>query len=1246
MKKLTQILMVTYSLMLLSSLNLNAQVDQTFWFVVPETTRDHKKAPGLLRITAFDKTATVRISQPANSNFQPITLTVPANRQEKVEFFDYNNKDRPERGDGSLAYEKMLWSIENGTLDAVTFNNGTVLKHDWDEFTMDAHNNPVVSGSNNIPIFNKGLLIESTNGADISVYYEVANGNNPERFNLKGSNALGSGFLIPSQNVFYNHYSKSREKVDIVATEDNTEITFTFDRNIHDFVGKPDTGNEFTITLNRGQTFSLRCNSPGTEAFRGKHLGGIFIESKDNKKIAITISDDSIQELDERGHWDLVGDQLIPITIAGYRHIAMHPSFGTIYGTSYKDYMSETASVSNRVFIWPVSEDPGRIYIDGIAVTKNSSEFFKRGDFYVANISDNGIFIETEERAIVYQISSYGYELGGGVLPALECTGSKQVSFARVYSGNFFIQILTKKKNIRDNNGQINLEVNTQSGNNLTEEFFGTSAQPIENRWEKVDTEEGLDENEEWYSFAKLIVDEFSTNDVVTVKFKDSEYNDEFDRLFHLSVLDANGRSMSYGYFSAYNALAVAGPNAMCIGTDVELTSNNPNASWFHDSNPLIPFETSSDTVYVTNTGEYWVEIPNSSCGSSEPVIIDYIIPNFQLGPDTIVCPGEPVDLGIEELAYTAEYSWYVNNVLVPDNQTFEYSFVTAANNTYNIILKAKTNVDGIECEHADTIVVTVGPQPVISLDEEEAVCAGSELRTDYYDFLTYEWVFPDGTISNDTYIIPADEGNYTLTVSTADGCTLTQDIDVTIHELPEVTLDPVMECIGTDGTLTPNITSTAASYTLLWNDENASTTPTLTLTEPREDIGVKVTDSNGCEAEDFASFGWHNETVFPSDTILMCYSNLLELEIEDSFTGYSWTYDPDPDSGGGPVALNGTTQTANNHILRIQAEANADSWSGRYFVEALDAHGCPVDSYFDLIITPLPYIELIQPQISVTDPSMCQGDTITITYTDNYDRQFTNYKWSYRADPLGTYTQIKDGPQDWIEAFDAGQYYLYAEMENGCNAEGDVQVTTVDAPVLEMSDQEACPEDNIVLEMASYNSNYNNESEPARYEWRRTIANMEITDQLPVISTDATYTVDEANRGSYRLTVFNSMGCFASEFAIASSLDETPVNLEDVEICENESYTLEIPAELASLGGTYQWHQESPVEMPFPFANQSWDLGEPAKGTYTYRLDYNNTDGCFSSGTMTLTVLPSPAFTLPSGEICEGETISITARG
>src|SRR5690554_4278959 len=567
-------LLLSATLMLLTNLTgTYAQVDQTFWFVVPETTRDHAKTHGVLRITAFDQTAQVSISQPANLEFQPINLNVAAGTQQKVEFADYGRGiEWPTSGGGwnsnidiNLPYtgerldiEKMLITIENGTIDPVEWSNtpnGTryvVVNQDWPN-GIDGNKNLIdIDGPEDIPILNKGLLIESD--ADISVYYEIANKNNPERFNLKGKNALGRKFLVPSQNKYYNNQSGShgaREKIDLVATEDGTEVTITFNRNKHDFYGKPENGNTIIVKLKKGQTFPLRSNK--TDA--GDHLGGIIIES--NKDIAVTISDDSIRYDTELGHWDLIGDQLIPISVAGRNYIAMHPSYGTIHEEKYwadneRASKVNESSVMNSVFIWPTKNDT-EISINGTSVGT-----YDLGEFKEVLITNNAIYISANEEVLVYQVSSYKYELGGAVLPALDCTGSNSVSFAKIYEGAFFVQILTKKKNIWDENGHLKLEALVQDGGTLRPfpEFFDIDPDNSSADWQPVTGTEMDNENEEqWYSFVKLFkhkdvaTGDLTSNVPYTIRFKQSGDKDPSifdDQLFHLSVHDANGASMSY----------------------------------------------------------------------------------------------------------------------------------------------------------------------------------------------------------------------------------------------------------------------------------------------------------------------------------------------------------------------------------------------------------------------------------------------------------------------------------------------------------------------------------------------------------------------------------------------------------------------------------------------------------------------------------------------------------------------------
>ncbi len=169
------------ALLIIQSSHITGQTDTDFWFVAPETTRDHGKEPGVLQITTFEHDAHVIISMPANPNFQPIELFVPGNSQIRHTFWDGN----PE----NIQYEEMLWTIENGTMDAIE-GHEQAFPNDWEEWTPGTP-------------FNKGLLIESDH--PVSVCYTVASPNNPETFNLKGQNALGYEFLIPSQDLYENH---------------------------------------------------------------------------------------------------------------------------------------------------------------------------------------------------------------------------------------------------------------------------------------------------------------------------------------------------------------------------------------------------------------------------------------------------------------------------------------------------------------------------------------------------------------------------------------------------------------------------------------------------------------------------------------------------------------------------------------------------------------------------------------------------------------------------------------------------------------------------------------------------------------------------------------------------------------------------------------------------------------------------------------------------------------------------------
>lgn len=198
---------------MLIHVNLFSQTDNEFWFAAPEisyqfssasgVTSNHRDRPIQLVLTCFDQRAHVTICQPANLNFPIIHKIVPADTFLIVDLTPY------------------IDIIENKPADSV------------------------------LPY---GLLITSDN--PITANYEITHYSTPygngAMYVLKGKNALGYDFIIPSQTLYPNFPycdPPARNCFDIVAVEDSTQITITPSSII---TGHP-AGVPFNITLNRGK---------------------------------------------------------------------------------------------------------------------------------------------------------------------------------------------------------------------------------------------------------------------------------------------------------------------------------------------------------------------------------------------------------------------------------------------------------------------------------------------------------------------------------------------------------------------------------------------------------------------------------------------------------------------------------------------------------------------------------------------------------------------------------------------------------------------------------------------------------------------------------------------------------------------------------------------------------------------------------------------------------------------------------
>lgn len=340
------------------TLSVSAQVGKSFWFAAPDILQF--EFPNYLRVTTLSKEATVTISQPANPNFVPIVQKVPANSNYSFNVTFYAN------------------DFENIGADIIT---------------------------------QKGILIESTN--KIMAYYEPTQQYNPDIYALKGSNALGTDFIITSQKL-WESYNNVPSSFYVLATEDATTINITPSV---DLVGHPKSAGTFSKVLQRGEVYV--ADAVGVQGI--DHVGGSIVTS--DKPIVVTMTNDLTSP--PGGCGDQNGDQLIPSSIAGNEFITLPGNLNV-------------SGITDLVYVYP-TVDGTQITVNGVDMgTKN------RGEYLEVQNKGQTRSITTSKPSVVYQVSGTGCEVGGAAVPTINCTGSTTVGVTRASSEGFTMLLLVK----------------------------------------------------------------------------------------------------------------------------------------------------------------------------------------------------------------------------------------------------------------------------------------------------------------------------------------------------------------------------------------------------------------------------------------------------------------------------------------------------------------------------------------------------------------------------------------------------------------------------------------------------------------------------------------------------------------------------------------------------------------------------------------------------------------------------------
>jgi gliding motility-associated-like protein len=276
----------------------------------------------------------------------------------------------------------------------------------------------------------------------------------------------------------------------------------------------------------------------------------------------------------------------------------------------------------------------------------------------------------------------------------------------------------------------------------------------------------------------------------------------------------------------------------------------------------------------------------------------------------------------------------------------------------------------------------------------------------------TYAWS-PTG--GNSAIATNLSAGNYTVTVTDANGCTATATISIT--QPPPIALNTSFvqaTCGQVNGSATVTASGGTPSYTYVWS--SGGNTPTATNLSAGN-YTVTVTDANGCTATTsviVTNASGPAATISASANVLCNGGNSGSATVTATGGTPAYTYAWSP-TGGNSVAANNLS-------------------AGNYTVTVTDANGCTATA-----------------TISITQPPPVMLNTSFVQATCGQANGSATVTAS-GGTPSYTYVWSSGGNAATESNLSAGNYTVTVTDANGCTATTSVIVTNASGPTATIS--------------------------------------------------------------------------------------------------------------------------------------------------------------------------------------------------
>ncbi|MBU3675645.1 MAG: gliding motility-associated C-terminal domain-containing protein [Chitinophagaceae bacterium] len=446
----------------------------------------------------------------------------------------------------------------------------------------------------------------------------------------------------------------------------------------------------------------------------------------------------------------------------------------------------------------------------------------------------------------------------------------------------------------------------------------------------------------------------------------------DFDPSAATFALNTNG--LADGFLSYYqtNGNFICAQQIGNIGNDRLYCINNGNNQRFYTGGNFentVDFNPSANTLNLSAVGMrdgFFGQYNITSNDTIQAVIVGDTICNGQTAYISITLPpGYNNSFNVQ--LNNGQNTITLNNIVsgVPIAITPSPS----STSTYTLVGATYVNAN---CNHSVilggpfTIVVNAG----ITLNawsNPSSICAGSSATLNASGAQNYTW--QPGNLSGNPVVNPTQSTTYTVTASSAIGCTLTTTVTVVVNPSPTIVVLPNNPslCLGQS---LPLVASGAVIYSWLPSTGLSNATIANPIANPSVTTTYTITgtNANGCSASTTITLNVGatlNITTNPSNPSI-CNGQTIPLSCSGAATNYSWqpTGTLSNPSIANPIAFPTINTT--------------------YTVTASNAQGCSGSATILVTVWPLPNINA-SPGVN----SICRGDSALLQLSG-----VLNYTW------------------------------------------------------------------------------------------------------------------------------------------------------------------------------------------------------------------------------------------------------------